>query len=116
MGLSLQKAKALFAEIEEFTELGDFLRLPVRTYSSGMAMRLMFAVATSTTPEILLLDEMFSTGDTEFRKKCELRIKKLIEEAKIFVFASHDMSLIKNYCNRLFRLEHGQLEEMPMPQ
>lgn len=112
MGLAYKDAKALTSDIEEFTELGDFLQLPIRTYSSGMTMRLMFAVATATTPEILLLDEMFSTGDAEFRDKSLLRIKKIIHGAKIFVFASHDMDLIKTYCNRVFRLEHGQLEEI----
>jgi ABC-type polysaccharide/polyol phosphate transport system ATPase subunit len=112
MGLSYREAKALTPDIEEFTELGDFLQLPIRTYSSGMTMRLMFAVATAVTPEILLLDEMFSTGDAGFREKSQTRIHKIIDNAKIFVFASHDMTLIKNYCNRVFRLEHGNLEEI----
>lgn len=114
MGLSYKEAKALTPDIEEFTELGDFLQLPIRTYSSGMTMRLMFAVATATTPDILLLDEMFSTGDSGFREKSQARIHKIIDVAKIFVFASHDMNLIKNYCNRVFRLEHGNVEEVPL--
>lgn len=114
MGLSFKEAKALTPDIEEFTELGDFLQLPIRTYSSGMTMRLMFAVATAVTPEILLLDEMFSTGDAGFKDKSQARIHKIIDAAKIFVFASHDMSLIKNYCNRVFRLEHGHLEEVAL--
>lgn len=112
MGLSYRDAKALTPDIEEFTELGDFLQLPIRTYSSGMTMRLMFAVATAVTPEILLLDEMFSTGDAGFKAKSQARIHRIIDAAKIFVFASHDMNLIKNYCNRVFRLEHGNLEEV----
>ncbi len=111
MGLSLTQAKALTPDIEEFTELGDFLNLPVRTYSSGMTMRLMFAVATSITPEILLIDEMFATGDANFQEKSLARIKKLISSAKIFVFASHNPNLIRTYCNRLFKLEHGNLQE-----
>lgn len=113
MGMSLEEAKALTPDIEEFTELGDFLQLPVRTYSSGMTMRLMFAIATAITPEILLIDEMFSTGDAGFQEKSLARIRKLISSAKIFVFASHNPSLIKTYCNRIFRLEHGQLQEIP---
>jgi ABC-type polysaccharide/polyol phosphate transport system ATPase subunit len=112
MGLSYREATALTPDIEEFTELGDFLQLPIRTYSSGMTMRLMFAVATAVTPEILLLDEMFSTGDAGFREKSQARIHKIIDTAKIFVFASHDMDLIKTYCNRVFKLEHGHLEEV----
>lgn len=112
MGLSYREAKALTPDIEEFTELGEFLQLPIRTYSSGMTMRLMFAVATAISPEILLLDEMFSTGDAGFRHKSEARIKKIIDNAKIFVFASHDMHLIKAHCNRVFQLEHGNLHEI----
>jgi ABC-type polysaccharide/polyol phosphate transport system ATPase subunit len=114
MGLSYSEAKALTPDIEEFTELGDFLQLPIRTYSSGMTMRLMFAVATAVTPEILLLDEMFSTGDAGFKEKSQARIQKIIDAAKIFVFASHDMSLIKSYCNRVFQLEHGHLKEVSL--
>lgn len=112
MGLSYAEAKALTPDIESFTELGDFLQLPVRTYSSGMTMRLMFAVATALTPEVLLLDEMFSTGDAGFREKAIARMNNVINSAKIFVFASHDHQLLKTYCNRVFRLEHGQLEEI----
>lgn len=111
MGMSLAKARSLMPEIEEFTELGNFLALPVRTYSSGMTMRLMFAVATAVTPEILLLDEMFSTGDAGFKEKSEARIARMISSARIFVFASHEPDLIEQYCNRIFVLEHGQLAE-----
>lgn len=114
MGLGLEQARALTPDIEAFTELGEFLRLPVRTYSSGMTMRLMFAVATSNVPEILLIDEMFSAGDANFQEKSSERIQRLISEAHIFVFASHDHDLLKKYCNRLFRLEHGTLTEVPM--
>lgn len=112
MGLNYSDAKALTPEVEDFTELGDFLQLPLRTYSSGMTMRLMFAVATAVTPEILLLDEMFSTGDAGFQSKSQKRIHKIIDESKIFVFASHDIGLIKNYCNRIFRLAHGEVAEI----
>lgn len=112
MGLSYSEAKALTPHIEEFSELGDFLNLPVRIYSSGMTMRLMFAVATAVTPEILLVDEMFSTGDAGFQEKSRARIRKIIDSANIFVFASHDMSLIKKFCNRLFLLEHGKIKEV----
>ena len=116
MGLSLREARAMTPDIEEFTELGDFLALPVRTYSSGMTMRLMFAVATAMTPEILLLDEMFSAGDAGFRQKSQARIRQLIASAKIFVFASHDRALIDAFCNRVFSLEHGVLTELTREQ
>lgn len=112
MGLSHAQAVALTPDIESFTELGDFLQLPVRTYSSGMTMRLMFAVATAITPEILLIDEMFATGDASFQQKSQERIQNMIGAAKIFVFASHNPDLIRRYCNRVFRLEHGNLTEI----
>jgi ABC-type polysaccharide/polyol phosphate transport system ATPase subunit len=111
MGMPRKQAISLIPDIEEFTELGDFLNLPVRTYSSGMTMRLMFAVATSVTPEILLIDEMFGTGDISFQEKSTQRIKKLIKSSKIFVFASHSHSLINKYCNRTFQLDHGSIKE-----
>lgn len=116
MGLTYAEAKALTPDIEDFTDLGNFLYLPIRTYSSGMIMRLMFAVATATSPEILLLDEMFSTGDEDFQKKGRARIKKIIKSSKIFVFASHDLSLIRANCNRVFKLNHGSVEEIAIPE
>jgi ABC-type polysaccharide/polyol phosphate transport system ATPase subunit len=99
-------------EIETFTQLGDFLQLPVRTYSSGMATRLMFAVATSTKPDILLVDEIFGTGDAEFQAKAKARMEALIRAVGIFVFASHNNTLVRHYCNRFFFLEHGTIREI----
>jgi ABC-type polysaccharide/polyol phosphate transport system ATPase subunit len=100
------------ADIEEFTQLGNFLSLPVRTYSAGMMTRLMFAVATSTQPEILLVDEVFGAGDAEFQDRARQRLETLISTVSIFVLASHDFAVLKRYCNRFFRLEHGQLTEV----
>ncbi len=111
MGNSVPEAKAKIPDIEDFSELGDFLVLPVRTYSSGMTMRLMFSVATSVKPEILLIDEMFATGDASFQKKAEARMHDWIAGTDIFVFASHDHGLIKRLCNRVFRLDHGTINE-----
>lgn len=112
MGLTLNQARRRIPEIEEFTELGDFLQLPVRTYSSGMTIRLMFAVATSVEPEILLIDEMFGIGDPGFQEKAHARMKSLISSSKIFVFASHSHSLLREYCKRIFLLDHGVLREV----
>lgn len=114
LGMEISEIEEKIPDIEEFTELGDFLQLPVRTYSTGMTMRLMFAVATSIRPEILLVDEMFGTGDAVFQKKAHARMKSLISSAKIFVFATHSPQLLQDYCNRLFVLEHGTLREMPI--
>ena len=110
-GLSLDEAKAAIPEIDDFAELGDYLHIPVRTYSSGMVMRLMFSVATAMRPEILLIDEVFGTGDRAFKKKASERIKQLIESAKIFVFASHSEEQIQRNCARVIRLEHGRVLE-----
>ena len=112
MGSSHKEMQAMVPEIESFTELGDFLNMPLRTYSSGMTMRLMFAVGTSIRPEILLIDEMFGTGDAAFQEKASARMKQLIESAKIFIFASHSHDLIRQYCKRIFMLEHGSIKEV----
>jgi lipopolysaccharide transport system ATP-binding protein len=112
MGISPGRAKANIPEIEEFTQLGNFLQLPVRTYSSGMATRLMFAVATSVRPDILLVDEIFQTGDAEFQDKAQKRMHDFIKSAGIFVFASHNIKLLKKHCNRFLKLEHGMLWEI----
>ncbi len=114
MGMTIPRAKENISDIEMFTELGDFLQLPVRTYSSGMTMRLMFAVATAVEPEILLIDEMFGTGDSQFQEKARARLGRLIDSSNIFVFASHSQELLKTYCNRIFNLEHGNLTEIKL--
>jgi ABC-type polysaccharide/polyol phosphate transport system ATPase subunit len=111
LGASRSDMDNAIPDIESFTELGDFLSMPVRTYSSGMMMRLMFAVGTAVRPEILLIDEMFGTGDAAFQEKAQNRMKELIETAKIFVFASHSPDLIKKFCRRIFTLEHGLVKE-----
>ncbi|MDA3876785.1 MAG: ABC transporter ATP-binding protein [Halothiobacillus sp.] len=114
MGIPLREMRTKIPDIEEFTELGDFLSLPVRTYSSGMSMRLMFAVATCHRPEILLVDEMFGTGDEGFQEKAKIRMRDLIANAEIFVFASHDHSMIEELCERVFELSHGKLNHHPV--
>lgn len=111
IGLSRKEAFDSIPEIAEFTELGDFLQLPVRTYSSGMTIRLMFAVATAVRPSILLVDEMFGTGDESFKKRARQRIRELIQQSDIFVLASHDMPTIKSLCNKIFFMEHGGIAQ-----
>ena len=108
MGLPSVAIQAKVNEIAEFSELGDYLSMPIRTYSSGMLLRLAFAVSTSVAPEILLLDEWLSVGDAAFRDKAERRLLELIESSAIMVLASHDESLIRRFCSRMLRLEHGR--------
>lgn len=112
LGMSKTVINELIPSIEDFTELGDFLRAPVRTYSSGMLMRLMFAVNTANQPEILLVDEMFGTGDKSFQEKAKSRMERIISSSKIFVFASHSEELIEKFCNRIFEINHGIVKEV----
>jgi ABC-type polysaccharide/polyol phosphate transport system ATPase subunit len=110
-GLYLGMTEAEIAEktqeIAEFTELGEFLHMPTRTYSLGMRTRLAFGVSTSITPEILLLDEGIGAGDARFVEKADARLHAFIERAGIMVLASHSMGLMKHFCNRAIVLEHG---------
>ena len=97
------------AEIAEFTELGDRLDLPLRTYSIGMMLRLIFAVATAVEGEIVLLDEWIGVGDQQFRKKARQRLDEIVARAGILVLASHDLDLIKSTCNRAILLQEGRI-------
>ena len=97
-------------EIIEFSELGDFIDMPVRTYSSGMHLRLAFSVSTVIRPEILLMDEWLSVGDEGFKHKAEERMAELVKSTKILVIASHSRDLIMKTCNRVLLLEHGMIK------
>jgi ABC-type polysaccharide/polyol phosphate transport system ATPase subunit len=97
------------AEIAEFSELGDRLDLPLRTYSSGMMLRLIFAVATAVEGEIVLLDEWIGVGDQQFRRKARQRLDEIVARAGILVLASHDIGLIQSTCNRAILLEEGRI-------
>ena len=101
--------RAKFQEIAEFSELGDFLNSPVRHYSSGMLVRLAFAVATAIDPEILLVDEVLSAGDLAFQKKCRRRMEEMIDKAHLIVMVSHDLEALARFCNRAIWLDHGRI-------
>jgi ABC-type polysaccharide/polyol phosphate transport system ATPase subunit len=109
LGSSLAEAKARIPDIEDFTELGNFLALPVRTYSAGMQTRLTFAVATAAHPEILLVDEVMGAGDADFQAKARKRMNEFIQKSSVFVFASHSSELIRTFCNKVCTLEHGRV-------
>jgi len=109
MGLPPSAIEKRVDEIAEFSELGDYLSMPIRTYSSGMLLRLAFAASTTIAPEILLLDEWLSVGDADFREKAERRLVEMIESSAIVVLASHDVSLIRRFCSRTLKLEHGRI-------
>ncbi len=107
MGLKLKQIKDIEEEIADFTELGSFLEMPIRTYSSGMHMRLGFAVSTAIPADILLMDEWLSVGDKEFSLKAEKRLTHLINKTAIVVIASHSEELIQKTTNQILRLEHS---------
>lgn len=109
LGLSKREIFERYDEIVDFAELGDFMEMPVRTFSSGMHLRLAFAVSTIVRPEILLMDEWLSVGDEGFRHKAEDRLRALVKETKILVIASHSRELVESVSNRVIWLEHGQI-------
>jgi ABC-2 type transport system ATP-binding protein/lipopolysaccharide transport system ATP-binding protein len=109
LGLSKSEIDARVDEIAEFTELGSFLELPIRTYSAGMRMRLAFAVSTSIEPDILLLDEGIGAGDAAFLEKASRRLKEFTEKAAIIVLASHSEALITQMCDKAVLMEHGKI-------
>ena len=99
-------------EIAEFTELGDYLNMPLRTYSSGMNVRLSFAIATCIAPEILLLDEWLSAGDAPFIAKAKKRMDEFVRLSSVLVLASHSMQLLEEWCTHGIWLGFGQVKLM----
>ena len=106
MGMKLKQIKTIEEEIAEFTELGKFLELPIRTYSTGMHMRLGFAVSTTVPADIILMDEWLSVGDSDFIIKAEKRLHEYIQKSSILVLASHSEDLISKLTNQTLRLEN----------
>jgi lipopolysaccharide transport system ATP-binding protein len=110
LGLSKSQIKARFEEIVEFSELSEFMELPVRTYSSGMQFRLAFAVSTIVRPEILLMDEWLSVGDEGFKSKASERLTTVVDASKILVIASHSRALLEKVTNKVLWLESGEVK------
>ncbi|MGN0242977.1 MAG: ABC transporter ATP-binding protein [Lachnospiraceae bacterium] len=98
-----------YQEIVDFSELGDFIDVPLKNYSSGMKARLGFSIATIVEPEILILDEVLSVGDAKFRKKSEKKIKSMFDKGVTVLFVSHSIQQVKRLCNKAIILEHGRL-------
>ena len=108
-GLTKKSIDKLLPEIAEFSGLGEFLHMPLRTYSSGMQARLAFSSAVANTPGILLIDEFFSTGDIEFSEKSKSKVLEMMDNSSILGFASHDMDLLKNICNKAILMKNGEI-------
>ncbi len=109
MGRSRQQMHECLDDICSFADLGEFVYIPARTYSSGMLVRLAFAVATSFPADIVLMDEWLSVGDAQFALKAEARLGALLDKAKILILASHSEELVHRTCNRVMRLAHGKM-------
>lgn len=112
LGVPIDQAKKRVPEIEEFSELGNFLHLPMRTYSSGMMLRLAFAVTTAVTPEILIMDEVIGAGDAAFLAKAEARLNRMIGDSHILVIASHYEAMVRRFCNRAALMREGRLVKL----
>ncbi len=116
LGMSAAEIKEKTPEIVEFSELGDFIEMPVRTYSTGMHMRLAFTISTTLRPEILLMDEWLSVGDEGFKHKAEARMKEVVQSTSILVVATHSRELVMHTCTRAVWLEHGKVKMDGVPQ
>jgi ABC-type polysaccharide/polyol phosphate transport system ATPase subunit len=109
LGLTRAQTNAAFEAIVEFSEIGDFINEPVRTYSSGMLMRLAFSVAVNVNPDILIVDEVLMVGDHVFQSKCLERIDRFRNEGKTLLFVSHNLAVVRQICARALWLDRGEL-------
>ena len=108
LGLTRKEAQRAFDEIIEFSGIGDFIDEPLRTYSSGMMLRLAFSVAVNTNPDILIVDEILAVGDHTFQAKCVERIHQFRNAGKTILAVSHSQGMVENLCDRALWLDHGQ--------
>lgn len=111
LGMTRKQMEERVDDIAEFTELGDFLRMPLRTYSTGMRIRLALGVVTSIDPEILLLDEGIGAVDSAFLEKSKKRLSELVDRAGLLVFASHSDEFLRDLCDTAIWMEHGRIRE-----
>ena len=109
MGFTEQEIDEKYDEIVEFSELEEFLDVPLKNFSSGMKSRLGFAICTAVNPDILILDEVLSVGDARFRKKSEKRVMDMFEEGVTVLFVSHSLAQVKRICNKAMILDHGKM-------
>jgi ABC-2 type transport system ATP-binding protein/lipopolysaccharide transport system ATP-binding protein len=109
LGLSTSQIRDGLDDIANFTELGEYLYMPIRAYSTGMALRLAFAISTAIVPEILVLDEMIGAGDAAFIARADARLKTFLARTGILVIASHSMPILRQWCNKGMLLEQGKL-------
>lgn len=109
LGLTTKEIKDALDDIADFTELGEYLYMPIRAYSTGMQLRLAFAISTAIVPEILVLDEMIGAGDAAFLSRADARLKTFLSRTGILVIASHSMTILQQWCNKGLLLEQGKM-------
>ncbi len=109
LGLSKVEAEKKIPEIIEFSELGSFIHQPIRTYSTGMNLRLAFATSTSIEPEILVADEVIGTGDAQFAAKAKKKLEEFLSRDCTLILSSHSMELVRDFCKRIIWLQHGKI-------
>ena len=109
MGMTPEEVREKYDDIVAFADIGDFIEMPMRTYSSGMNARLRFAIAASKTHDILLIDEALATGDAEFRRKSEKRILELVDQAGTIFLVSHGLAVIRRTCTRVIWMQEGEI-------
>ena len=111
LGMRIQEIREKIKEIIEFSELGDFIDMPVKKYSSGMYLRLAFSIAIHSDADIFLIDEILAVGDERFQKKCKDKIKKLSLRGKTLIIVTHNKSIMQDLCPRIIRLDKGIIKE-----
>lgn len=116
LGYSREYLKVHYEDIVEFSELGAFMDVPVKNFSSGMVSRLAFAIATIGQPDILIVDEALSVGDYHFQQKCEARIHRMKEKGTTILFVSHNMDQVKSLCSKIVWLEKGTIKKIGNPE
>ena len=112
LGYSREVMQTYYNDIVEFSELQNFMDVPVKNFSSGMVSRLAFAIATIGTPDILIVDEVLSVGDFRFQQKCEERIRHMMAAGTTILFVSHSIEQVKSICNKIVWLDHGDMKRV----
>lgn len=110
LGLSNQEIQKITPEIEAFAGLGDFMKMPIKTYSSGMKLRLAYGIITSVPSEILLIDEIVNVGDAGFVEKAKARMKNFVHQSDIMILSTHDKNMVREFCNKALWLEQGKIK------
>jgi ABC-type polysaccharide/polyol phosphate transport system ATPase subunit len=111
LGLSEDEIREKASEIADFCELGEYMDMPVRTYSTGMLVRLAFAITTAVTADILIMDEFIGAGDAAFFERAQQRLKRFVEHASVLLVATHSPDVARQWCNRAILMEHGRVAE-----